>query len=109
CSCRRSARTTAVRGVYENSRRVYSRGRERGRERFCTSKGGRTMNTKTKAPAVDMDDPILLKAAKDALLRCKTADDVRAVWKDHYLKIGHKRLGRLLMGFAPTRGKKNGE
>ena len=57
---------------------------------------------------IDMDDPILLKAAKDALLRCKTADDVRAVWKAHYLKIGHKRLGRLLMGFAPTRGKNNG-
>ncbi|MCX6022715.1 MAG: hypothetical protein NTZ05_13485 [Chloroflexi bacterium] len=27
-----------------------------------------------------------------------TKDDVVAIWKEYYLKLGHRRLGRLLVG-----------
>ena len=30
--------------------------------------------------------------------RCQTKADVIEVWKRHYLKIGHRKLGRLLIG-----------
>ena len=36
-----------------------------------------------------------VKAELDA---CTTRDDVVRVWKAHYLKIGHRKLGRLLLG-----------
>lgn len=36
------------------------------------------------------------KAFKDA----KTKEDVQAVWKKFYLTVGHKALGRLLVGTA---------
>lgn len=41
------------------------------------------------------------KALKDAerdLSRAQTADEVRSVWKRYYLVVGHRTLGRLLMG-----------
>ena len=36
--------------------------------------------------------------ASKALNEAKTADDVRKVWKDHYGYLGHRALGRLLIG-----------
>jgi len=35
---------------------------------------------------------------KAELDRCETKAEVIEVWKRHYLTIGHKRLGRLLLG-----------
>jgi hypothetical protein len=39
-----------------------------------------------------------IRAANQALSDAKTADDVRAAWKEHYLFLGHRALGRLLVG-----------
>jgi hypothetical protein len=39
-----------------------------------------------------------LVGVKGELDRCETRDDVVTVWKRHYLKIGHRKLGRLLLG-----------
>ena len=39
-----------------------------------------------------------ITSAHDALKKAKTADQVRAVWSEHYLIIGHRILGRLLIG-----------
>ena len=39
-----------------------------------------------------------LAAVKNELETCQTRDDVIAVWKRHYLKIGHRKLARLLLG-----------
>lgn len=36
-----------------------------------------------------------VKAELDA---CRTKEDVVRVWRAHYLKIGHRKLGRLLIG-----------
>ncbi len=53
-----------------------------------------------------MNDPAALTAALDALEACETADDVREAWAKHFLIVGHKRLGRLLMRRNPlTSGK----
>lgn len=41
-----------------------------------------------------------LEAVKAELERCETKADVLEVWKRHYLKIGHRKLGRLLLGRA---------
>jgi hypothetical protein len=39
-----------------------------------------------------------LHAAEKELKDAKTADDVRTVWRKHYLAVGHRKLGRLLIG-----------
>ena len=39
-----------------------------------------------------------LRAAEKELKGAQTADDVRAVWRKHYLTVGHRKLGRLLLG-----------
>ncbi len=39
-----------------------------------------------------------LAGVKDELDRCESKSDVVDVWKRHYLKIGHRKLGRLLLG-----------
>lgn len=44
------------------------------------------------------DRGTLIKAASVGLKKAKTADDVREVWKASYLTIGHRILGRLLLG-----------
>jgi len=36
-------------------------------------------------------------AAKE-LEQAQTADDVRKIWKKYYLVLGHRSLGRLLLG-----------
>lgn len=40
----------------------------------------------------------LLKEAESELDRAKTADEIRQVWRKYYLKVGHRNLGRLLIG-----------
>lgn len=37
-------------------------------------------------------------AADKELGQAETADDVRRVWKKYYLLIGHRAMGRLLLG-----------
>jgi len=39
-----------------------------------------------------------LAKVKAELEACRTREDVVAVWRAHYLKIGHRKLGRLLLG-----------
>jgi hypothetical protein len=39
-----------------------------------------------------------LKAAEKELKAAQTADDVRTAWGKHYLTVGHRKLGRLLLG-----------
>jgi hypothetical protein len=39
-----------------------------------------------------------LKAAEKEFGKAATADDVRKVWKKYYLTVGHRSLGRILMG-----------
>ena len=37
-------------------------------------------------------------AAEKELKAAASADDVRAVWRKYYLTVGHRKLGRLLIG-----------
>ena len=39
-----------------------------------------------------------LTKVKGELEGCRTKDDVVQVWRSHYLKIGHRKLGRMLLG-----------
>jgi hypothetical protein len=39
-----------------------------------------------------------LKAAEQELHQAKTADEIRAAWKRHFGALGHRTLGRLLLG-----------
>jgi len=40
----------------------------------------------------------LLRDAEKDLDAAKTADEIRQAWRKYYLKVGHRNLGRLLMG-----------
>jgi hypothetical protein len=40
----------------------------------------------------------LLKKAEQELDGAKTADQVRQIWRKYYLQVGHRSLGRLLLG-----------
>jgi hypothetical protein len=40
----------------------------------------------------------LLKDAESELDAAKTADEIRQAWRKYYLKVGHRNLGRLLIG-----------
>ena len=40
----------------------------------------------------------LLKQAEQELDGAKTADQIRQIWRKYYLQIGHRNLGRLLIG-----------
>jgi hypothetical protein len=40
----------------------------------------------------------LLKKAEQELDGAKTADQVRQTWRKYYLQVGHRSLGRLLLG-----------
>ena len=40
----------------------------------------------------------LLKKAERELDGAKTADEVRQTWRKYYLQVGHRSLGRLLLG-----------
>ncbi len=39
-----------------------------------------------------------IQSAAEELIELETADDVRRWWNRHYYGLGHKRLGRLLLG-----------
>jgi hypothetical protein len=39
-----------------------------------------------------------LHAAEKELKVAQSADEVRAVWRKYYLTVGHRKLGRLLIG-----------
>ncbi len=39
-----------------------------------------------------------LEQVKADLDRAQSKDEVVAVWREHYLRIGHRKLGRLLLG-----------
>ena len=40
----------------------------------------------------------LIKQAEKELDGAKTADQIRQVWRKYYLQVGHRNLGRLLIG-----------
>jgi len=40
----------------------------------------------------------LLRQAEQELDGAKTADQVREIWRKYYLQVGHRNLGRLLIG-----------
>ena len=40
----------------------------------------------------------MLKDAEKELDGAKTAQEIREVWRKYYLKVGHRNLGRLLIG-----------
>ena len=42
----------------------------------------------------------LLRQAEKELDGAKTADEIRQIWRKHYLQVGHRNLGRLLIGRA---------
>jgi hypothetical protein len=44
-----------------------------------------------------------IKDAEQALKQAQTADDVRNVWRKHTGSLGHRTLGRLLMGQSAER------
>ncbi len=52
--------------------------------------------------ARERPDPIeqerALKEAEADLKKAETAEDVRRIWRKHYLTVGHRKLGRLLLG-----------
>jgi len=39
-----------------------------------------------------------LEQVKKELDACRTKEEVIAVWRKHYLTLGHRKLGRLLLG-----------
>lgn len=46
--------------------------------------------------AVDYD--LTIREADKALRSAQTADDIRNIWKKHMGVLGHRTLGRLLLG-----------
>jgi hypothetical protein len=46
--------------------------------------------------AVDYD--LSIREAEKALRASTTADDIRNIWKRHMAVLGHRTLGRLLLG-----------
>lgn len=46
----------------------------------------------------DDEELAYLTMVKEELDACQTKEDVVELWKRHYLKVGHRRLGRLLLG-----------
>jgi hypothetical protein len=48
--------------------------------------------------AVGVDYELQLRDAEKVLRAARTADDVRNAWKRHIGALGHRTLGRLLLG-----------
>jgi hypothetical protein len=44
-----------------------------------------------------------IKDAERSLKQAQTADDVRGVWRKHTGSLGHRTLGRLLLGQSADR------
>ncbi|MGH2404979.1 MAG: hypothetical protein ACRDGN_11015 [bacterium] len=53
------------------------------------------MRTTFESPGAERD---YLANVKTELDRCETKAEVIELWKRHYLVIGHRKLGRLLLG-----------
>jgi hypothetical protein len=51
----------------------------------------------------DAEYEAAIKDAEQALKQAQTADDVRSVWRKHTGSLGHRTLGRLLMGQSAER------
>lgn len=47
---------------------------------------------------IAVDYELTLREAEKALRAAHTADDIRNAWKKHNGVLGHRTLGRLLMG-----------
>ncbi len=47
------------------------------------------------------EEKAYLEEVKKELDACDSERDVVELWKRHYLKIGHRKLGRLLLGKSP--------
>jgi len=56
------------------------------------------MSTREPAFPSAEEERAYLTRVKGELDACRTKEDVVQVWRAHYLKIGHRRLGRLLLG-----------
>lgn len=56
------------------------------------------MSTREPAFASPAEEREYLAKVKAELDACQSKADVVRVWKAHYLKIGHRKLGRLLLG-----------
>jgi hypothetical protein len=39
-----------------------------------------------------------LHAAEKELKAAQTAEEIRTVWRKYYLTVGHRKLGRLMIG-----------
>ena len=50
-------------------------------------------------PTPDPEEQVeALHTAEKELKAAQSADDVRTIWKKYYLTVGHRKLGRLLIG-----------
>lgn len=47
---------------------------------------------------VAVDYALAVREVEKALHAARTADDIRNVWKQHIGALGHRTLGRLLLG-----------
>lgn len=56
------------------------------------------MATREPAFASPEEEREYLAKVKGELEACRTKENVVQVWRSHYLKIGHRRLGRMLLG-----------
>lgn len=56
------------------------------------------MSTREPVFATPQEEREYLSRVKRELDACTSKDDVVHVWRAHYLKIGHRKLGRLLLG-----------
>ena len=50
----------------------------------------------TSRQPVDIEEE--LQKAAEELGKAETADDIRQWWKTYYYNLGHRRLGRLILG-----------
>jgi hypothetical protein len=57
-------------------------------------------------PLTETEKKTANKAASDALKKCKTVDELREAWRNHYLILGHKALGRLFLGTVTETGER---
>jgi hypothetical protein len=56
------------------------------------------MATREPAFASPEEEREYLTKVKGELEACRTKEDVVQVWRSHCLKIGHRNLGRMLLG-----------
>jgi hypothetical protein len=47
---------------------------------------------------IAVDYELTVREAEKSLREARTADEVRNIWRKHYGALGHRTLGRLLVG-----------